>query len=128
MEKQIKVKSEFNSLEKVFNFLKKESGFESSIDYDSWDVRTDANGQMEKCVLVKKSAMHGLKIYFTEDNVIKVSYLIPNKIMNAYFGESKKARQNILEIITGLIKKMALSGSQEQAFNEMSNSLNKIAA
>lgn len=128
MEKQITIKSEYNSLEKVLDFLNKETSFENSIDYDSWDIRTDTNGQMKKCVLVKKGAMHGLKIYFDQENVLQVSYLIPNKILNAYFGESKKAYQNILEIITGAIKKLVLANAQEQAFKEMSVTLNKIAA
>ena len=128
MEKQITINSEYNSLAKVLEFLKKESSFECSEDYDSWDIRTDANGQMEKCVLVKKSAMHGMKVYFSQDNVLNVSYLIPNKLMNAYFGESKQRYQNILEIMAGTVKKLLLSSSQKAAFEEMSLTLNKIAA
>ena len=119
MENRINVKSEYNSLAKLTDYLKKETSFEASIDYDSWDIRTDANGQMEKCVLLKKSSMHGLKMYFNKSNELVISYIIPNKIMNAYFGKSVKARKNILEIVTGIIKSALLSGSQKKAYEEM---------
>ena len=128
MEKLIKIKEEHNSLEKLYNFLKKEISYECSITYDSWDVRTDSNGQMEKCIVIKKSAMHGMKMYFSKENELIMTYIIPNKLMNAYFGKSQKRYKNILEIITGIIKNALLVGSQKKAFEEMSQILNKIAA
>lgn len=128
MENTIKVNSEYNSLEKIAEFVKKESSYKSSVDYDSWDVRTDANGQMEKCVLIKKSGMHGMKVYFSKENEIMMSYLIPSKVMNAYFGRSQKARRNILEIVAGGIKNVLLIGSQKKAYKEMEEVLLKIAA
>lgn len=127
MEKTVKIKSEYCSLDKILEFVKKESSYECSIDYDSWDVRTDSNGQMEKCVLIKKSGMHGMKVFITSENEINMSYLIPNKMMNAYFGKSQKAHKGILEIITGLIKNAVLSGSQKKAYEEMELVLLKIA-
>jgi hypothetical protein len=54
MEKLITIKNEYNSLDLLNDFLKKDSTFESSKEYDSWDVRTDANGQMEQCLIIKK--------------------------------------------------------------------------
>ena len=126
MEKQIIIKSEYNSLDKILDFVKKESPYDASIDYDSWDVRTDANGQMEKCIVIKKSSMHGMKAYLDKENTLQVSYLIPNKLMNAYFGKSQKRYKNILEIVTGKIKDIALAGSQKKAFNEMESVFNKI--
>lgn len=128
MEKIITVKSDYNSLEKIEDFMKKESSYDCSIDYDSWDVRTDANGQMEKCVLIKKSGMHGMKVHFSKENEVMMSYLIPNKMMNAYFGKSQKAHKNVLEIVTGMIKNTLLSGSQKKAFEEMELVVNKIGA
>ena len=128
MEKIITVKSDYNSLEKFEDFMKKESSYDCSIDYDSWDVRTDANGQMEKCVLIKKSGMHGMKVHFSKENEVMMSYLIPNKMMNAYFGKSQKAHKNVLEIVTGMIKNTLLSGSQKKAFEEMELVVNKIGA
>ena len=128
MEKQTTIKSEYNSLEKILEFVKKESPYKCSEVYDSWDVRTDSNGQMEKCVMIKKSSMHGMKMYFTKDNVLEMTYIIPNKMMNAYFGKSVKARRSILEIIGGGIKNVLLIGSQKKAFKEMSEVLDKVAA
>lgn len=127
MEKLIKVKQEYGSLEKVMEFIGTQSPFEASIDYDHWEIRTDENGQMKQCVVVKKSKMHGAKAYFVDENTLKVNYVIPNKAMNAYFGKSQKARRNIFEIITGKIKGAALAGSQKKAFGEIVQSLNKIS-
>jgi hypothetical protein len=128
MENKITLKSEYNSLEKLNDYLKKESEFDCSIDYDSWDIRTDANGQMEKCILLKKSSMHGMKVYFNKNNELVMSYIIPNKIMNAYFGKSVKARKSILEVVGGIIKNAVLSGSQKTAYQEMELEFLKIAS
>ena len=127
MESTIKIQNQYNTLEKVQQFVKDESPYSSSIEYDSWDVRTDANGQMEKCALIKKSGMHGMKIHFTKENEILICHLIPSKVMNAYFGRSQKTRRNILEIIAGSIKDSLLLGSQKKAFKEMEEVLLKIA-
>jgi hypothetical protein len=128
MEKVFKVKKEYDTLEKVRDYVKQASDYDCSTDYDIWDMRTDANGQMEKCVLIKKSNMHGMKLYFTDDNVLRASYLIPNKVMNAYFGKSQKARKNVLEIVAGGIKNTLLAGSQKKAFDEMGQVFNEISA
>jgi hypothetical protein len=127
MENTIKVRHEFNTLEKIEQFVKNESSYNCSIEYDGWDVRTDVNGQMEKCVLIKKSGMHGMKIHFIKENEILMSYLIPGKVMNAYFGRSQKARRNILEIVAGVIKNALLSGGQKKAYKEMEEVMLGIA-
>ncbi len=127
MEKKITIKDQYNSLDKLNDFLKKESSYNCSILYDSWDVRTDSNGKMEKCVLIRKSSMHGMKAYFTQKNELKMSYVIPNKLMNAYFGKSPKARKSILEHIAGTVKGALLAGSQKKAFEEMELEIKKIA-
>lgn len=126
MEKKINVQSEYGSLDQISNFLKKQSPYEISKEYDHWEIRTDANGQMEQCIVIKKSNMHGAKAYFTNDNVLKVDYIIPNKMMDAYFGKSQKARRNILEIVAGGIKNTLLSGGQKKAFEEIVSSFDKI--
>ncbi len=128
MENKITVKSEYNSLNTLLDYLKTESSYDCSSEYDSWDIRTDDKGLMEKCVLIKKSSMHGMKVYFNTNNELMMSYIIPNKLMNAYFGKSVKVHKNILEIITGIIKSSLLSGSQKKAFEEMELVLLKIAA
>lgn len=128
MEKKITVKSEYNSIDKVLDFIKKEGSYDCSMEYDIWDHRIDSNGQMEKCLLLKKSKMHGLKAHFSKENELSISYVIPNKMMNAYFGKSQKARRNIIEIIGGGIKNVLLSSSQKKAFNEMETELSKLSA
>ncbi len=126
MEKLIKVNQDYASLEKIEAFLKEETNFGVSQEYDSWEVRTDEKGQMKKCVVLKKSNMHGMRMYFTEDNTLKINYLIPNKLMNAYFGKSQEKYKNILEIITGKIKDVFLASSQNKAFKEMLEVFSKI--
>lgn len=123
MNLSIQLSEEFTTLDQLVNYLKTNSSFEVSKEYDHWEGRTDANGQMEQCVLIKKSGMHGAKTYFVYKNTIKIDYIVPNKVLNAYFGNSQKAHKNILEIVTGQIKNLFLSGSQKKAFKEIINSL-----
>ena len=127
MENLIELKSEFNSLDKLYEFLKKDSSYEYSKSYDHWEVRKDSNGQMEQCIVIKKSAMHAVKVFFVNVNTIKVNYVIPNKLMHAYFGKSVKARKNIIEIVAGIIKQALLKGSQENAFEELEKTVKKAA-
>lgn len=119
MEKQMTLKTEYNNLDKLLTFLKKETNLESSILYDSWDVRTDSNGQMEKCIVVKKSNMHGIKVYFTNENTLQINYIIPNKVLNAYFGNKTEKRKNIIELLTGMISQALLSSAQKKEFEEI---------
>lgn len=127
MEKIISIKSEYNSLDTLYDFLKKASSFECSKDYDRWELRTDANGQMKQCIILKKSSMHAVKLFFTDENSVKVNHIIPNTLMNAYFGENQKQYQSILEIITGKIKESLLLPAQEKAFEELEAEIHKIA-
>lgn len=128
MKKTITLKKEYTSLDEVLEFLKKESKFECFKDYDKWDVRTDSNNQMEKSIVIKKSYMHGMNVYFVKKNTLQIMHVIPNTIMNAYFGKSQKKYKNILEIITGKITQSVLSGSQKKAFDEIENAFKKILA
>jgi len=128
MQKTINLKNEYNSLDSLQNFLKTASNFECSKEYDIWEQRTDANGQMAQCLVLKKSNMHAVKAYFTKDNTVKIDHIIPNKIMQAYFGKSVKARRNVLEIITGAITQAVLAGPQKKAFEEMEQVFHKISA
>lgn len=127
MEKIIKLKSEFDSLNKVFDQVKNNSPYEATIEYDIWDARTDASGQMDKCILIKKSGMHGIKMHLESNQNLYASYVIPNKVLNAYFGKSQKRYRNIIEILAEKLVSAALAGSQKKAFEEMTQSLNKLA-
>lgn len=127
MENLIEIKEDYNSLDKLYNFLKKESKFECSKEYDIWEQRTGAKGQLEQCIIIKKSGMHAIKAFFVNNDTVKINHIIPNKIMHAYFGKSVKARRNIIEIVAGTIKQALLKGSQEKAFKELERTLNKAA-
>jgi|TARA_R110002020_G_scaffold4110_1_gene18196 hypothetical protein len=128
MENTITIQNNYNTLDKLYNFLNTKTQFECAKTYDTWDVRTGANGQMEECIVLKKSSMHAVKLYFSEENKVKVNHIIPNKVMHAYFGKSVKSHRNILELITGQIKEVALKGSQQKAFDELSNEVRKASA
>lgn len=127
MEISIQLKEEFTTMDSLVNYFKNNTSFDVSKEYDHWEVRTDANGQMEQCVVIKKSGMHGAKAYFTYKNTVKIDYIVPNKVLNAYFGISQKAHKNILELVAEQIKKLFLASSQKKAFNEIINSLSGAA-
>ncbi|WGD34535.1 hypothetical protein [Olleya sp. YS] len=127
MNTTIQINNEYNSLDKLLIFLSKYSDYTCSKEYDIWEIRTDANGQMEQCLVLKKSGMHAVKLYFTNENTVKVNYIIPNKMMHAYFGKSVKARQNIIEIIAGVIKQALLAAPQKKAFEELTQVVQKAA-
>jgi hypothetical protein len=128
MEKLITVKNEYNSLDSLNKYLKQSSSFESSTEYDNWEHRIDATGQLEKCVVIKKSAMHGMKLHFEKDNTLKMTYIIPNKVMHAYFGKNEKRYRSIIEIVAGKIKGALLAPAQKKAFEEMEQVVNKISS
>jgi len=128
MEKSIKIKDEYNTLEKLHDFFKNDSNYEYSKEFDIWDHRVDVNGQMEQCFVIKKSSMHAIKVFFVNENTAKISYIIPHKIMQTYFGKSVKAHRSILEIITGAITQAVLAGPQKKAFEELELVLNKVTA
>ena len=127
MENIIAIKKEYTSLDTLNNYLNTASPFECSKEYDIWDSRTDANGQMAQCLILKKSAMHAVKLFFVDENTVKVNHIIPGKMMNAYFGKSQKRYQNILEIVFGQIKGAVLSPGQKKAFVELESEVKKAA-
>ena len=128
MENLITISNQYNTLDTLHGYLKNSSSFECAKEYDSWELRTDQNGQMEQCLVLKKNNMHAIKMYFVNDNTLKVSYIIPNKLMHAYFGKSAKARRDIFEIVTGAIKQALLAPSQKKAFQELETELLKAAS
>lgn len=126
MEKIITINNTYNTLDKLNALLNKESSYKSSVEYDIWEIRTDSKGQMEQCIIIKKSNMHAVKLFFIDEFSVKMSHIIPNKIMNAYFGKSPEARRNILEITAGYIKQAILAGSQKKAFTELEQNIRAI--
>ncbi|MFK7781714.1 hypothetical protein [Psychroserpens sp.] len=119
MENLIEIKNDYNSLDKLKDFLNKESIYRCSKTYDIWEMRTDDNGQMKQCIVLKKNGMHAIKAFFVNENTVKINHIIPNKMMNTYFGKSVKAHRNMIEIAAGGIKEVLLKGSQKTAFSEL---------
>ena len=127
MENLITIKNEYNSLDTLSNYLKLSSAYECTKEYDSWESRTDANGQMAQCLVLKKSGMHAVKLFFVNENTVKVNHIIPSKVMHAYFGKSQKRYRNPLEILTGQLKGVILEPAQKKAFNELEAIVKKAA-
>lgn len=123
----IKINSKYSSLDKLQNFLSNTSNYKCQKEYDIWDVRTDAKGQMAQCLTLKKNNMNAIKAFFVDDSAVKIDHIIPNKLMHAYFGKSVKARRNIIEILAGTIKQAVLKGTQENAFKELEQLVLKAA-
>lgn len=126
MKKEIKVKKEFNTLDSIVAFVNSESPYECKKDYDIWDVRSDVNGQMEQCVVIKQSSMNGMKVHFDQDSILVMSHIVPSKVMNAYFGKSVKRHRNILEVVTGKIGEAIFSRSRKKSFSEIEQIINKM--
>ncbi|SHJ20366.1 hypothetical protein [Flavobacterium haoranii] len=70
--------------------------------------------------------MHAIKLFFINENTLKANHIIPNKIMQAYFGKSQKAYQNVIEFITGKIKAAILEPAQEKAFYEIETEVVRV--
>lgn len=119
MENLVNITPTYNTLDSLQNFLKTESSLECTKEYDIWEHRTNGQGQIEQCLILKKSNMHAIKIFFVNDDTVKINHIIPNKMMNAYFGKSVKARRSILEVVGGMVTQTVLKDGQEKAFKEL---------
>lgn len=119
MENLITINNQYGSLDQLHNVLKLSTNLKCTKEYDIWEQRIDNNGNLAQCLVVKKSNMHAVKLFFINENTLKANHIIPNKIMQAYFGKSQKAYQNVIEIITNKIKTVVLEPAQEKAFYEI---------
>lgn len=119
MENLVNIIATYNTLDTLQNFLKTESNLECTKEYDIWEHHVNGQGQIEQCLVLKKSNMHAIKIFFVNGGTVKINHIIPNKMMNAYFGKSVKARRSILEVVGGMVTQTVLKGSQEKAFKEL---------
>lgn len=128
MENLIEIKNDYNSLDKLLDRLEKNTTYQCSKTYDIWEHRTDKNGQLAQCIVIKKSNMNAAKVFFVNENTVKVNHIIPNKIMHAYFGKNKKAYRSIIEIVAGTIKDAVLATPQKKAFEEIEKKLIRLAS
>ncbi len=122
------INTSYNSLDAICKRLQQNTDYACTKEYDIWEQRTDVNGQMEQCVVLKKSGMHGVKVYLTGENNAKVSYIVPSKVMNAYFGHGGERHKNIIEIIVSKIVGGIMAGPQKNAFNELQTAVSKALA
>ena len=128
MENLIEIKNDYNSLDKLLDRLEKNTTYQCSKTYDIWEHRTDANGQMAQCIVIKKNNMNAAKVFFVNENTVKVNHIIPNKVMHAYFGKNVKAYRNIIEIAAGAIKNAVLAAPQKKAFEKIEKKLIRLAS
>lgn len=126
MENLITISNQCNSLDQLHNILKSSTNLKCTKEYDIWEQRIDNNGNLAQCLVLKKNNMHAVKLFFINENTLKANHIIPNKIMQAYFGKSQKAYQNVIEIITGKIKTAVLEPAQEKAFYEIETEVVRI--
>ncbi|NJM80422.1 MAG: hypothetical protein HC854_13885 [Flavobacterium sp.] len=128
MENLITINNQYNSLDQLHNALKTNTNFSCTKEYDIWEQRIDNNGNLAQCLVLKKNNMHAIKLFFINENTLKANHIIPNKIMQAYFGKSEKAYQNVIEMITGKIKAAVLEPAQKKAFNEIEAEVVKVVS
>ena len=128
MENLITINNNYTSLDQLHNVLKENTNYTCTKEYDIWEQRVDTNGQMAQCLVVKKNNMHAVKLFFINQNTMKATHIIPNKIMQAYFGKNEKRYQSIFEIVFGKIKTAILEPIQKKAFNEIETEVLKIVS
>jgi hypothetical protein len=112
MEQQLRINSNYDSLDKVMAFLKPKTSYNCSQEYNTWEVATGS--EIPKCILVKKSAMIGLKIDFSNQNTLKIMPVVPSKFLVS-FTEGKGIAPPIVRAL--------LSGGQKKLVNEVSEKL-----
>ncbi|MCG8571149.1 MAG: hypothetical protein MJB14_13530 [Spirochaetes bacterium] len=114
MEQFIKLNESYDSLEKIQNLVKQKTSHECSIEYNIWEVATGP--QVEKCVLVKKNNLIGLKMDLQEQGMVKMMPVVPSKYLIGFtVGRG---------IFPPLVRAM-LSGSQKSFMDEISTTINK---
>ncbi len=128
IENLITINNKYSSLDELQIALQNSPNYSSTKEYDIWEQRLDNNGQMAQCLVLKKNNMHAVKLFFINENTLKANHIIPNKMMQAYFGKSQKAYHNVLEIITGKIKAVVLEPAQNKAFNEIEAEVIKLTS
>lgn len=97
MKKTITTTDQNNTLEKLANIIKQKTDFTTDIVYNIWDVQTGST--MRKCVLVKKNAVHGVKLDFISENTLNIEGIVPSNFFRSFTigrGISKPIIRGIL--------------------------------
>lgn len=113
----IKTTNDYNSLEKISEFLKTKSNLEISVTQDVWatgDELTLTTGK--KCILIKKSATAGAKINILESNELEINPIAPNSFIY------NMTHRGLLAVIIDAV----ISGGQDKIVQEIKNHLLEI--
>ena len=113
----IKTSIDYNSLEKISEFLKTKTEFETSVNQDVWatgdELRLTAG---KKCVLVKKSATAGAKINMVGANKLEINPIAPSSFIH------NMTHRGVLAVIIDAI----ISKGQNEVVREIENHLLEI--
>ncbi|WP_162556005.1 hypothetical protein [Reichenbachiella versicolor] len=108
---------EYDSLEKIMEYLKGQMDYDISIEADQWI--TDGSLMLtigKKCIIVKKSATAGAKIELLESSIIDIHPVTPHKFLD------RALMRGILAMIVNSI----ISSSQVAVAQEVNNLLTEI--
>ncbi len=112
---EIKIKESYDSLDKVLNYLSKESEYKCKKVYNIWEAAIGA--KTEKCILIKKNAFIGLKADFVKKNVLKLKPVVPHNMLIAF---------TVGRGIFPPIVRAILSGPQNKMLTEVADVFDKI--
>lgn len=115
MKTTFKVKSEFNNLNKIIDHVNTVSNFECSKVHNAWKI----NMSSEKCGLIKKSAVIGIKFEFISNNEISLEPVVPN----TYLASFTMGRGFLAPIV-----RILLSGKQKSFLDESIKYFSSISA
>ncbi|GEM_PF-5238002 len=108
MNTKFKIKEQYRTLDDLEKYLQAKSSYECKKMFNSW---RDINIKKEYCVLVKKSALYGIKVNFIDNNYVMIEPVIPG----VYLRNFATGRGFIPPIVRMLLEK-----GQRQLFNEVS--------
>lgn len=114
MEITFKIKDDYNSLDKLLNYVKPKTNYTCTKTDNTWE---DFTIKFDKCVLIKKNTFYAIKVDFVNKNTIKLEPVIPS----SYFRNFAKGR-GFTPIITNLL----ISGKQKSMLNEVTKYFSAI--
>ena len=109
-----KIKKDFKTLDNLTDYLKSKTQYKVTKTFDCW---REVALTKEYCVLVKKSALYGVKIKFVNDFEIAVKPVVPNNYLRGF------------TIGRGFLPpfvRMFLQGGQKRILDEVTNSIKEI--
>lgn len=113
----IKTTVDYNSLEKVSEFLKTKTNLEVSVTQDVWATGDELMLKAgKKCILIKKSATAGAKINMLDSSELEINPIAPSGFIH------NMTHRGILAVIIDMI----ISKGQNEVVQEVKHHLSKI--